>query len=176
MESLPSLPDGSALPHRLSNLLHARHSRTLLLHRFHLPDYYTSNRLRLHRRRVEPTRLRHHRWRVGPHVQCSRKRALAPCELLRCIRAPPSAGRTRTLGCSTLRRNTESQSYNNQISYDSIEAESPAGPTRRIRALTSASRTQTLGRSTPRRNAESRFTRRSNQLRFHSDKPGVPDA
>ena len=49
MESLPSLPDGSAFPHRLSNLLHARHSRTLLLHRFHLSDYYPSNRLRLHR-------------------------------------------------------------------------------------------------------------------------------
>ena len=49
MESLPSLPDGSALPHRLSNFLHARHSRTLLLHRFHLSDYYASNRLRLHR-------------------------------------------------------------------------------------------------------------------------------
>ena len=90
--------------------------------------------------RVEPTRLRHHRWRVGPHVQCSRKRALAPCELLRCIRAPPRAGRTRTLGCSTLRRNTDSQSYNNQISYGSTEAESPAGPARHVRALTSASR------------------------------------
>ena len=68
MESLPSLPDGSALPHRLSNFLHARHSRTLLLHRFHLPDYYTSTRLRLQRRRVEPTQLWHHCWRVGPHV------------------------------------------------------------------------------------------------------------
>ena len=112
----------------------------------------------------------------GHMFQCSRKRALAPCELLCCIRALPSAGCTRTLGCSTLRRNTESQSYNNQISYDSTEAESPACPTRRIRAPTSASRTQALGRSTPRRNMESRFTQRSNQLRLHSDKPDEPDA
>ena len=40
----------------------------------------------------------------GHMFQCSRKRALAPCELLCCIRALPSAGCTRTLGCSTLRR------------------------------------------------------------------------
>ena len=175
MESLPSLPDGSALPHRLSNPLQARHG----------PFCFTGSTYLITTRAIDygftaggssPLDSGITAGGSGHTFQCSRKRALAPCELLRCIRAPPSAGRTRTLGCSTLRRNTESQSYNNQISYDSIEAESPAGPTRRIRALTSASRTQTLGRSTPRRNAESRFTRRSNQLRFHSDKPGVPDA